>query len=194
MRINGSDVDAAALRQRLGLADDADDAAVYAALGIPPEPEAPAETPSETPAEPVAARQAPDGMVLVDRDTWDATRRGAQEGSEVAAEIRQQRRDQTITAAINDGKFPPARRAHYEAMWERDPEGTRTLLTASVEAGGLAPGLVPVGRREIGGSGDGEGSQGSDAEHQAFMAAHFPTEMARLANRDRGRVRVRQEA
>lgn len=204
MRLNGREVDAAALRTRLGLADDAEDAAIYEALGIEPEePEAePAETaPTATPAaEPVAAASgADDGMVRVDRETWEATRQGAQAGAQVAAELAEQRRDRVISAAITDGKFPPARRAHYETLWARDPEGTATLLTATVEAGGLAPGLVPVGRREIGGGGDGDSQPGiADAEHEQFMARFFPTEAARLraasGETNGARVRVRTEA
>jgi hypothetical protein len=79
-------------------------------------------------------------------------------------------------------------------MWDRDAEGTGHLLTASVEEGGLAKGLVPVRNQELGGAG-GDGEQGQDvnAEHGAFMERHFPQAAARLRGTDR-RVRVRQEA
>lgn len=178
------DVDAAVLRTRLGLAEDADEAAIQAALAAEPE---------EPSGEEPQAPQIPDGMVLVDRETWDETRNGAQQGAAVAARLAEQDRDRIIQAAINDGKFPVSRRSHYEQAWQRDPDGTRTLLTASVEEGGLATGLVPVRQQELGGAGDGENHQGGEAEHEAFMARHFPQAVARLRGTN-GRVRVRQEA
>lgn len=202
MRINGSEVDAAALRQRLGLADDAAEQAIYDALGIPAEtPAEPVaastETEPATPAAPAApaAAQVPEGMVLVDAETWDATRTGAQQGAAVAASLATQRRDQVIQAAIDDGKFPPSRREHYQTAWDRDHEGTETLLTASVADGGLAPGLVPTGGRELGRQGEGENDPAtSDAQHEAFMQSRFPQASARLREGRESRVRVRQEA
>jgi hypothetical protein len=52
-----------------------------------------------------------------------------------------------IAAAIQQGRFAPARREHYVRAWAADPEGTRTLLTASEEDGGLAPNTIPVQAR-----------------------------------------------
>jgi hypothetical protein len=49
--------------------------------------------------------------------------------------------------AMDEGRFAPSRREHYLQAWERDPEGTRHLLTAKAEDGGLAPNLVPVQAR-----------------------------------------------
>jgi hypothetical protein len=100
-------------------------------------------------------------MRLVDEAALAEIRRQAEEGAAVAARMRQQDRDQAIRAAIGEGRFSPARREHFERMWDRDPEGTRTLLTASADKGGLEPGLVPVGP-EIGASGDGEGAAPAD--------------------------------
>lgn len=46
-------------------------------------------------------------------------------------------RDRCIAAAIAEGRFGESRRATYEEAWARDPGGTRHLLTASAEDGGL---------------------------------------------------------
>jgi len=153
-------IDLAALRTRLGLAEDADEAAINAALEAPQEPDPvpePEPAAAEEP-EPVAASASvPEGMVLVDAEQFAAVRQGAEQGAEVAARLARQDRDDAIRAAIGEGRFSPSRREHYAQMWDRDPEGTRILLTASADQGGLAPGLVPV-TAEMGAAGDGEGT------------------------------------
>jgi hypothetical protein len=173
------DVDAAVLRKRLGLAEDADDAAINAALATEPTPPSP-EKP-ETPATPAI----PDGMALVDSDTLSTLRSGAEKAEAIAARLARQDRDREIAAAITAGKFAPSRRPHYEQLWESDETGTRELIAK------LEPGIVPVNRTEIGGTGDGDGDpQSIEAEHQAVMARYFPNEMAKRNKR----TRVRQEA
>lgn len=187
------DVDAAVLRTRLGLADDADDAAILAALATAPAP-APETTPVVAAAE-TTPTTIPEGMALVDAETLATLRTGAQAGLDVAARQARDDRDRVIQAAIGEGRFPVSRRGHYEQAWDRDPEGTRTLLTASAAEGGLAPGLVPVGAREVGQSGDGEGQPAAiEAQHEEFMARQFPNEHARLRGSGNGRTRIRQEA
>lgn len=47
-------------------------------------------------------------------------------------------RDRVISAAIAAGRFSESRRPFYEDRWAADPEGTRVLLTAAPEEGGLA--------------------------------------------------------
>jgi hypothetical protein len=176
------DVDAAVLRKRLGLAEDADDAAITAALTTEPPQDPPAADPSPAPS-------IPEGMTLVDETTLTTLRNGAQQAEAIAARLAREDRDKIINAAIREGKFAPSRKEAYEKLWAADEEGARTTIAS------LAPGLVPVGRHEVGGSGDGDTQPESvEAEHAAFMASHFPNETARLANRDRGRVRVRTEA
>jgi len=154
-------IDLAALRTRLGLAEDADEAAINAALEAPqpdPEPDpAPDPQPDPQPDPTPAPANVPEGMVLVDAEQFAAVRQGAEQGAEVAARLARQDRDDAIRAAIGEGRFSPSRREHYAQMWDRDPEGTRILLTASADQGGLAPGLVPV-TAEMGAAGDGEGT------------------------------------
>lgn len=52
-----------------------------------------------------------------------------------------------IEAAIKAGKFPPSRRAHYAALYDKNPEGTVRLinrLTAVIPPGRSAgTGLLP---------------------------------------------------
>lgn len=185
-----TEFDPIALRNALGLEDDATDEEVQAALGaagfvappgqeqpsgparapaaeqpgtspagtaatppVAPDNQAPAgpqdpaveqptTSPSTTPTEPV---QAADGTVRLDAETYRTLMTGAQHGTQAFARQTREDRDRVIVDAVADGKIPPSRAEHWEQAWERDPEGTRTLLTASVEQGGLAAGLLPVG-------------------------------------------------
>ena len=87
----------------------------------------------------------PEGMVLLDAATLELLKSGAS----VAASLKEDRdnavRAKTLDDAIRAGKFPPARRPHYEALLKADPEGGTALLAA------LSDGLVPVS--EIGTAG-----------------------------------------
>ncbi|MGI5247783.1 phage protease [Dactylosporangium sp. CA-139066] len=135
-----------AIRARLGLADDADEAAVLAALDakLPGEtgdgatqPDTPAAAP-----EPVAASPAkpalPDGVVTIDAATLAELRRGAQLGIQAAERQRVAERDAAIAAARDDGRISPARVEHWTRAWEADPDGTRETL-ASLEPGLMVP-------------------------------------------------------
>lgn len=181
------DLDLAALRQAYNLPDDADEAAINEALAAGPP--APAADP-ETPAAPVV----PEGMALVDEATLEELREGALAGVAARQAQQQAHRDAVITAAIRQGRIAVARREHYVQAWETDPEGTETLLTADVSAGGLAPGLVPV-TAAVGSDGDGDQpvAEVADAEHDAYMARHFPQAVAANGRRA-GRSRIRTEA
>lgn len=99
---------------------------------------------------PTATAVAADGTVRLDADTYQRLLKGAEAGSR--AEGRQQLDDRTriIDAAIRAGKIAPSRRDHWLTKFAADEQEATTLLTASVDKGGLAPGLVPV--TEVGGS------------------------------------------
>ena len=102
----------------------------------------PAETAPEAGAvEPVLAS---DGTVRMDRETYLSLVAGAQRGHQARTVQETEERDRVITAAIGDGKVPPSRREHWVRAWKGDPDGTKHTLTASVDKGGLAPGLLPV--------------------------------------------------
>lgn len=165
------DIDAGVLRARLGLAEDASEDDIQAALAAEP-------APGKAPVAPVV----PEGMALIDEGTLAELRTGAEAGITASTRFANQDRDAVITAAIEAGKMPPARREHFEALWGRDAEGTRTLLTASQAEGGLAPGLIPLDGREMGRAGDGDADPAADvATHESIRARHFPE----LAQRER---------
>jgi hypothetical protein len=162
------EVNKTVLRTRLGLAEDADEAAILAALETPEgEPESEGEPEPE--AAPVAASTGsiPEGMTLIDTDTLGRLQAGAEAGLSIQATLAEKRRDDKITAAIDAGKFAVGRREHYEKLWASDPEGTSELLDK------LPAGLVPVGQ-QISARGDGEGANSEDAEIAAFTARFLP--------------------
>lgn len=145
----GAAMDAALLRQALGLSPEATDDEVTEALasnGL----SQPAETDGTTtdgdptpegedaPAELVSASQLPAGTVAIDEATLAALRSDAEDGRAARQQQLTEARDTAISAAIGQGKIPPARRAHWEAAWKADPEGAKATLAS------LAPGLVPL--------------------------------------------------
>lgn len=111
------------VRSRLGAPDDADEAAVLAAL----------DTRLSEPARPAV----PEGMALIERATLDGLRADAQAGCD--AHDRQQRedRERLVDAAIGDGRIAPKRRDAWLAKLEADPGEAETLAS-------LEKGLVPV--------------------------------------------------
>jgi len=142
------------LRTRLGLAADADEATILAAVD-----EALNERAEPTPAEPVAAAPAPlpEGTVVIEETMLNELREQAAQG--VAARTRQltEDRDRAIEDAIRAGKTAPARREHWQKSWKADPEGTKELLAS------LEPGLIPMA--DIGEPGGEPDSSGEDAEY-----------------------------
>lgn len=113
------------MRQELGLADDADEAAIVDAVTA-----AAAETP---PADPL-----PEGTVVVDSTQLAELRASAARGVEAHARQEREDRERLVDAAVGDGRIPPARREAWLAALEADPGSADTLAK-------LAPGLVPVG-------------------------------------------------
>lgn len=101
--------------------------------------ETPTETQTETPV-------IPDGAVLVDASMLEELKASAQLAVKHEEENRVRTREALMSAAIKDGKIPPARREHWSASYDRDPEGTAQFLAAA------PAGLIPV--EEIGHSQD----------------------------------------
>jgi hypothetical protein len=167
------------IRSRLGLPEDADDAAVLAALDArvapatgPTEPPAPDPVNEPEPATPelVAAAQRPtlpDGVVTVEASALAELQRNARLGAEAHERQRIADRDTYIAAAQQAGKFAPHRRDHWVKSWEADPDGTKATLD------GLEPGLVvPVAASGRTGSPDEDANAISEAE-SAEWARHF---------------------
>lgn len=124
-----SDEQITTMRHKLGIAEDADEATILAALD---------EALDEQTEPNAATAQAPEGTVLVDSAVFDELRQGAAAGRSASEQLATQARDTAIQAAIEDGKTTPARRGHWETSWAADPEGTQAMLDS------LAPGLVPI--------------------------------------------------
>lgn len=127
------------VRERLGLAADASEEDVIAALNdqLPEPPVDPAPAPAPVTAPPVTAPAVDNGTVVVDAAQLAELQAAAKLG--VAAHARQQDEDRRglVDAAVKDGRIPPARRDHWLAQLAADPGAADVLAK-------LAPGLVPV--------------------------------------------------
>lgn len=152
----GAGMDPAKLREGLGLAPDSSDedlnAALLAASGASASTTtpttAPAPTTSTTPAttpaaEPVAATTAPAGpptagTMVIDASAWEAQQERIKRLEAQDAKRARSERDQVIANAVKDGKFAPARKAHWVKLWDADPEGTREVIA------GLQKNVIPV--------------------------------------------------
>lgn len=130
------------------------------------------ETETGTERVPVAAtRQIPEGMRLIDEAELATLRAGAEAGTRLARQQAEQERETTLTAARDEGRFPPARLEHYRRMWDKDPEGTKTLLTAAEDQGGLAKGAVPLAAKSDAPDPTGAGADGMTAADRELLAA-----------------------
>jgi hypothetical protein len=135
----------------------------------PPAPPAPAPvtdiTPTPAPEVPVVEQIAasaptlPAGVVMID----EATLAELKSGAAVAASLQGERdaaiRNGVLDNAIKAGKFPPARRAHFEALLTVDPEGTAAMIET------LASGMIPVTER---------GTSTPETEVNASEASAYP--------------------
>lgn len=131
----GAGMDPVKLREALGLAPEATDDDVRAAMAsaLPATPPA---DPTPTPAPvPVAAGA---GVMAVEVSVLDALQASAKRGEEAWKMMQRDKRDRVIADAITCGKFAPGRREHWERSWDADPEGTELQIN------GLAPNLVPL--------------------------------------------------
>lgn len=166
-------MDAALLREALGLPADASDTEVTAALataglasaagsGQPaPDPtDPPAPTPAPGPG-PLVSTGA--GVVTIDASTYAEIQAAAERTLRLERRLAARDRDEVIGAAVQAGKFAPARREHYARLWDSDPEGTRALIE------GLTPNMVPVAAKGVAGSED-------DDVDDAEFASLFPPE------------------
>lgn len=120
--------------------------------------DAPADTPkAETDAGEVADAEVsiPEGMVLVDATMLAEMRSGVAAAAGLVKRQDKADRDAVLDTAIRAGKFPIARRVHYETMLSADPVGASALIS-SLEAG-----LVPVTET-------GEGNDVAAADETAY--------------------------
>lgn len=139
------------MRQRLGVAADADEATIVAAM---------TEALDER-AEPAA--KLPDGVVTIEKATLEELQAHARRGDEARTRQERETREQLVSAAVSDGRISPARREHWAAQLEADPGASAVLA-------GLEKGLIPVGA-EIGHAGN-----AGDPEADALYASVFGKE------------------
>lgn len=140
------------LKGKLRLASDATEDEVLDAVPEP-EPETdPANEPATDPPagdgeqEPSGEGDEPDAeaandTVVLDRQTFEKLKAGADAGTELKAQSDTSRRAAKVEAAIEAGKIPPARREHYATLMAADEAGTTELLEK------LEAGVVPVDER-----------------------------------------------
>jgi len=141
------------LRQRLGTADDADEAAILAAL----------DARLTEPAPPTN----PPGTVAVDEATHAQLIADARDGREARAQQLAEKREKTVRAAVIDGRIPAARKQHWIDQLTADPGAEATLA-------GLKPGLVPVDG-EIGYASDEPKDSADPAAGDDYWFAGVPT-------------------
>jgi hypothetical protein len=89
----------------------------------------------EEPSARILAGKLPKGVVVLDEQSSNQLKAGAAAGAEVKAKMDKQDKDALINGAIKAGKFPPARKAHYSAMYDADPVGTRDLIENVLQEG-----------------------------------------------------------
>jgi hypothetical protein len=83
------------------------------------------------------------GQVLIDIAAWKGMKDKASLTGRLLEEDRLSRRGTLITAAIKEGKFPPSRRAHYEARFDSDEDATVKVIARMMK------GAVPVDERGV---------------------------------------------
>src|SRR5215831_15686354 len=174
----GGAMDPKKIREALGLPEDASDEQVQAALTAAgfsaetstpepepepaPEPE-PTPEPEPEPATPealrVAASQLPPGTVLIDEETWKRTQAGLAQVNRMVAENDESKREALVSAAIADGRIPPARKDHWLDYLKADMEGGAQVLAS------LTANIIPLEER-----GHGRTDENSDGAQQIEAA------------------------
>ncbi|MFC7450543.1 phage protease [Rhodococcus daqingensis] len=112
-----------ALREALGLAEDADAAAIVTA--VEELATAPAAASEGTAA---AASRLPDGVVVIERDVLASLETRASRGDAAAARQERDDLERIVDTALSQGKITPARRDHWLTLMSADREGTTALL------------------------------------------------------------------
>lgn len=156
----GGNVDLKKLRETLKLSADTSDEEVLRVaaerLSAEPEAEPEARPDAEPEAKPEAkpegdpepepnanASALPEGTVLVDAAALATLQADAAKGAAVADRLQKEDDDRVVLTAIKEGKIPPSRREHFEALLKADREGTVAMIN------GLHADVVPVAERGI---------------------------------------------
>lgn len=118
------------LRQRLGLPEDADEAAITAAV------DALKATPPEPP-----QQSLPEGAVAIDAGVLEQLRTDAAAGRDAREQQQTERRQRLVDAAIAEGRTTPAARDAWLNKLAVEGDVAETQLAS------LAKGLVPVAEK-----------------------------------------------
>ena len=133
-----ADEDMTALRDKLGLPEDATIADVLDALD---EQEAPEDQQAAAKGSKAPLAQLPDGVVAIDKTVLEELRQNAAAGAEARKTQQAQHRQTLVADALRTGRIRAADKARWLHNLELDPEGYEATLAA------LEPGLVPVAEK-----------------------------------------------
>ncbi|MBD3781692.1 MAG: ATP-dependent Clp protease proteolytic subunit [Micrococcales bacterium] len=143
------------LRQKVGVSADADFETVMAAV-------------DEALAERAESGTAAPGTVTVDEGTLAQLRQDAAAGREARNAQLEADRVSAVTAAIQDGRIPAARRDHWLSQLRADDEGGRAVLNS------LAKGTIPLA--ELGHADAADDKTVKDAYEEIFPEHAAPTQ------------------
>lgn len=153
------------LAEALGIDASADEETVLAKITELKQPvvvEAPVIEPQP---EQIAAAAADLGLVMVNKDQYEATVAAAAAGAQAREQQIAEAHEGIVMAAIGSGKIPPARKEHWLGALKADPEGTKTVLA------NLASGLIPLVEAGHGFGSEGEPADGAlESVHNRVMA------------------------
>jgi hypothetical protein len=90
---------------------------------------------------------APPGTMLVSDSVWQQMQDQLKALASFVDQTKRNERDSVIDQAIRDGKFTPAQKPQFQALWDANPDGTRAVIDSmqrnsafAVEAVGYANG------------------------------------------------------
>jgi hypothetical protein len=116
------------------------------------------------------------GGKFVDEATLAKLKANSDMGVKARKEQLKKEREDALSAAVKAGKFPRARKGHWRKLWINDPDGTK----ASIEE--LEPNLIPVEERGQTDGDDVEAGNGSDYP-ETWLS---PAERQRIASAKQG--------
>jgi hypothetical protein len=111
------------------------------------------------------------GTATIDKATLAQLQKNSELGVAARKEQLKKEREDELAAAVKAGKFPRARKGHWRGLWKKDPEGTKAAIAE------LEPGLIPVSEADEANAGDDEVNAGAGYE-QSWLS---PGERARIA-------------
>lgn len=120
-------VDAAKMREALGLKPDATDEEVRAAVAAELSAPVPAGKPDAA-ATLLSALPKDGGAMLIDPENYKSLVQMAAQGQHAFEQMQRNERDQVLGEAVKDGRFPVSRLAAYQSMWDENPAATKAYI------------------------------------------------------------------